>query len=95
MIIVGKRIRQARVLAGLTQEQLAEKIGVSRTAVVRWEAAETEPTLEHLLALATSLRVSADYLLGIDEHSQVLDQLMDIASKLNQLIEERQEEKEK
>ena len=41
MIVVGKRIRQARVLAGLTQEQLAEKIGVSRTAIVRWESAET------------------------------------------------------
>ena len=49
MLIVGKRIRQARVLAGLTQEQLAEKIGISRTAVVRWESAETEPSLCHLL----------------------------------------------
>ena len=91
MIIVGKRIRQARVLAGLTQEQLAEKIGVSRTAIVRWETAETEPTLEHLLALSMFLKVSADYLLGIDEHNQ----MMDVVSKIYRIVAELQEEKEK
>lgn len=95
MIIVGKRIRQARVLAGLTQEQLAEKIGVSRTAIVRWEGAETEPTLEHLLALTKSLKVSADYILGIEEHNQMLDRLMDISSKIYRIVAELQEEKEK
>lgn len=95
MIIVGKRIRQARVLAGLTQEQLAEKIGISRTAVVRWEAAETEPTLEHLIALTELLHVSADYLLGIDgnHHNQVPDILIDMEAKLNQIIKTIQKDK--
>ena len=95
MIVVGKRIRQARVLAGLTQEQLAEKIGVSRTAVVRWESAETEPTLEHLLSLTKFLHVSADYLLGIDEHGQLMDVLQEMASKINKLVAELQEKEKK
>ena len=86
MIVVGKRIRQARVLAGLTQEQLAEKIGVSRTAIVRWESAETEPTLEHLISLTKLLHVSADYLLGLDEHSKEIDSLMGVVHKLEQII---------
>ena len=95
MIVVGKRIRQARVLAGLTQEQLAEKIGVSRTAIVRWESAETEPTLEHLLALTTSLHVSADYLLDIDDDGKTMDILMDVAAKFNQILMMLQEKEDR
>ena len=94
MLIVGKRIRQARVLAGLTQEQLAEKIGISRTAVVRWESAETEPTLEHLISLTELLHVSADYLLGIDDDVHRLDILMDVVTKLNQVIKTLQTKEE-
>lgn len=94
MIIVGKRIRNARVLAGLTQEQLAERIGVSRTAIVRWEGG-SEFTLEHLLALTKALNVSADYLLGIESNIQMMDVLMDISAKINQLVEEKQEEQKK
>ena len=92
MLIVGKRIRQARVLAGLTQEKLAEMIGVSRTAIVRWEAAETEPTLDHLIALTVALHVSADYLLGINDSDQTLDVLTEMVSKLDRIISEMKDE---
>ena len=91
MVLVGKRIRQARELAGLTQEQLAEKIGVSRTAVVRWEAGETDPTLDHLIAMTTILKVSADFLLGTGGSDQIMNVLTNMASTLNQLISEMQE----
>ena len=93
MIIVGNRIRQARVLAGLTQEQLAEMIGVSRTAIARWETAEAEPTLDHLLDLTRALRVSADYLLGIGGSDPLLEVLQEMAATLNQIIAELQEDK--
>ena len=93
MIIVGNRIRQARVLAGLTQEQLAEMIGVSRTAIARWETAEAEPTLDHLLDLTRALRVSADYLLGIGGSDPLLEVLQEMAATLNQTIAELQEDK--
>ena len=95
MILVGKRIRQARELAGLTQEKLAETIGVSRTAIVRWESGETDPTLEHLIAMTAILNVSADFLLGTDDTNQVTIILTEMASTLNRLLTEIQEKGEK
>lgn len=62
---IGKRIRIARELAGLTQERLAEAVDVSRTAVARWESGDIEPNLKHLIDIAKLLDVSTDFLLGI------------------------------
>lgn len=62
---LGQRIHSARESAGFTQEALAEAIGVSRTAVARWENGDIEPKLQNLICLAQSLNVSTDWLLGI------------------------------
>lgn len=48
---------------GLSQEQLAEKLGVSRQAVSRWEAGETTPDLLNLLGICNVFDVSADSLI--------------------------------
>ena len=93
MVLVGKRIKLARELAGLTQEQLAEIIGVSRTAVVRWERGETDPTLDHLIEMTMVLKVSADFLLGTGDKDQVASTLMEMASTLNRLISSIQDNK--
>ena len=98
MILVGKRIKLARELAGLTQEKLAEIIGVSRTAVVRWERGETDPTIDHLIEMTKALRVSADFLLGTGDTDQVMSKLMEMASTLSRLVSNIQDikgEKEK
>ena len=63
---LGKRIKQARIRAGITQENVAEIVGVSRTAVTRWEQGEIEPRLDHLAALAGLFGVTADHLLGLE-----------------------------
>lgn len=94
MVLVGKRIKLARDLAGLTQEKLAEIIGVSRTAVVRWESGETDPTIDHLIEMTKVLNVSADFLLGINDTNQTMDVLMEVASTLNRLISEMKEKEE-
>jgi len=65
MLLLGRRIKQAREQAGLTQELLAERIGVSRTAISRFELGEIEPNIRNLAALASVLGVSSDYLLGL------------------------------
>jgi len=70
MISLGKRIREARKQAGLTQEELAERIGVSRTAISRFELGEIEPSLRNLAAMAGELNVSADRLLGLPARAQ-------------------------
>lgn len=63
---LGQRIRAARESAGFTQESLAEAVGVSRTAVARWESDDIEPKLQNLISIAELLHVSTDSLLGID-----------------------------
>jgi transcriptional regulator with XRE-family HTH domain len=55
-----ERLAQRRKAVGLTQEQLAEQLGVDRTTVVRWERGETQPLPWLRPKLAKALRVSAD-----------------------------------
>lgn len=51
------RLRELREAAGLTQEQLADRAGVKRDAVARWEAGKREPGWSNILALASALGV--------------------------------------
>ena len=60
---LGEKIKEARKQCGLSQEQLAEKMAVSRSAVAKWEANNGLPDVENLKTLATLLNVSIDYLL--------------------------------
>jgi len=55
---------QIRKLRGLSQESLAEQIGVSRQAVSKWETGEAMPDYVKLMALADALNVSMDELCG-------------------------------
>jgi transcriptional regulator with XRE-family HTH domain len=54
------RLRELRGRAGLTQGQLAEKAGVKRDAVARWEAGKREPSWGNVLALCAALGVSCE-----------------------------------
>ncbi|MEV7584372.1 helix-turn-helix transcriptional regulator [Streptomyces erythrochromogenes] len=56
--IIGARIRAARTDAGLTQEALAEAVGIDNKTVHRIEYGTSDPTLSVLLGLADALRVS-------------------------------------
>ena len=60
------RLRRER---GLNQEQLAEKIGVSRQAVSKWETGEASPDLPNLLALADALELALQFRAGIVSRS--------------------------
>lgn len=59
----NERIAAARKAAGLTQEALGEKLGVSRQAVSKWESGASDPSTSNLLALARLYGVSAEELL--------------------------------
>lgn len=52
---IGERIKQKRRAAGLTQLELAAKIGIKRSAVTQWELGITQPNGQNLLKLAESL----------------------------------------
>ena len=59
----GERLQALRQRAGMSQEQLAERLGVSRQAVSRWERDETMPETDKVIALADLFGVTTDYLL--------------------------------
>lgn len=59
----GQKIQTLRKQRGLTQEQLAQRLGVSRQAVPRWELDESLPETANLLPLGEVLGVSLDTLL--------------------------------
>ena len=65
----NERIAAARKAAGLTQEALGEKLGVSRQAVSKWETGTADPSTSNLLALAKLFGVSAEELLQSVEKS--------------------------
>lgn len=59
---IGNRIAKTRKAKGFTQEYLAESLGVSRQAVSKWEKDQTAPDTKNLIALASLLGVSVEYL---------------------------------
>ena len=61
---LGKQLQRLRTRRGLTQEQLAVNVGLSRTFVTRLELGQYDPTLSTLVRLAKTLRVSVTELLG-------------------------------
>ena len=63
---IAENILATRIGARLTQEQLAEVVGVSRQTVAKWESGETSPDLEHAAALAEALGTTLDALVSFD-----------------------------
>ena len=60
--MLSERIYTFRRKSGLSQEQLAEKIGVSRQTISKWESGASTPELEKMLALSECFQISLDEL---------------------------------
>ena len=71
MILADKIINERKKL-GLSQEELADKLGVSRQSVSKWESAQSTPDLNRILMMSKIFGVSTDYLLK-DEIEQASD----------------------
>lgn len=63
---IGTTIKRLRLEKGMTQEQLAEFLGLSTNAISQWECDKTAPDISNLPVLANIFEVSADILLEID-----------------------------
>ena len=81
-VITGNRIRAARAKTGLTQKQLAERLGVTNTAVSKWERGLGMPDISLLLPLCSELGISLTDLLK-DQDDTEKKQILDCLS-LNQ-----------
>ena len=66
---IGNKINQLRKLSGMTQEQLAEKLSVSRQTISKWESGGTSPDLESVVKISRIFHVSLDDLLMEGEAS--------------------------
>jgi transcriptional regulator with XRE-family HTH domain len=64
---IGTRIRAARRDRGLTQDELADQVGVSRSAVAQWETGRTGQVTGNLSRIADVLEVSVEYLMHGDD----------------------------
>lgn len=60
---LADRIQHLRKAKGMSQEELADQIGVSRQAVSKWESGQSSPDLEKIILLSDSFDVTTDYLL--------------------------------
>ena len=72
MVEFGNKLRQLRKDRKLTQQQLAELIGVKNSVISFYEVGERIPSPDVLRKLALALHVTSDYLLGI-ERTATLD----------------------
>lgn len=62
-MILADKIIYLRKKSGMSQEELADKIGVSRQAVSKWESMQSIPDLDKILKMSKLFNVSTDFLL--------------------------------
>lgn len=79
---LSEKLKDARKNASLSQEQLAEKLCVSRAAVAKWESGKGLPDIENLKAISRLLDVSIDYLVddGVKMDFRVTKEQIDLNS---------------
>lgn len=65
--MINQNILRLRSITGMTQEELAEKLGVARQTVAKWEAGESVPDLSNAQAIASVFEVTLDDLVNHDE----------------------------
>lgn len=67
---IANRIQWLRKQKGFSQEELADKVGVSRQAVSKWESEQSTPDLEKIIAMSELFEVTTDYILkGVEPAS--------------------------
>lgn len=72
----SERLKKLRKDTGLTQVDVAEKLGISQQAYASWERGMKKPTQDNLVKIAQILNVSVDYLVGNSQ--ETLDELDNI-----------------
>lgn len=89
MNITSKRLRKLREEMGLSQGELAKKLGISRTAYVKYETGESKP-MRKLQELSDLFNVSIDYLLGNDIESKEKPNDNVLTNDMNQFLSQAQ-----
>lgn len=82
----GKRIRAARKATGITQKQLAEKIGVAEITIQQYERGIRTPKVDTLQRIAAALETSIDSLLNGEETSERAQNLPEIVIEVRIIL---------
>lgn len=83
---IGEVIRKYRKEAGLTQEEMANRLGVTTPAVNKWENGNSNPDIELLAPIARLLHISLDTLMSFHEELTI-SEISDIIKNLDSMIE--------
>ena len=67
----GTKLKELRKQAGLTQQQLADRVGVTKSVISFYELKERAPSPEVVTKLSYIFHVSTDYLLGIERNKTI------------------------
>ena len=78
---LGSSLAQARRKSGRTQEEAAEKLGVSRQTISKWELDETLPDINQSKKLAVFYRLTLDQLISFDVEAAELEQVIENTSQ--------------
>ena len=81
MVDFGNRLKELRQRAGMTQKQLAEKLGVTSSVVSYYELSERNPAPDVVVKLASIFHVTADYLLGIEHDNRKTIDVSDLSEE--------------
>lgn len=73
--MIGNKILELRKKKGLSQEQLAEKINVTRQTISNWETSQTTPDIEQTILLSQKLEISLDELVGNNTNNIIIGKI--------------------
>ena len=90
-MIFSEKLQLIRKNKGLTQEELAEKLSVSRQAVAKWESGQVYPEITNLILISNLFNVTVDYLVRdqecmincTDESNENIEQLIEFRLEAN------------
>lgn len=86
--MLAENIKNARRKLGLTQEELASKVGVARASLSSWEIGRASPDMETFVRLCGVLGLGADDLLGIvrkEDYTAMRQPVLDLAEQIARL----------
>ncbi len=69
--MIAEKIKSLREKKGLTQSELARRLGITRSSVNAWEMGISVPSTQYIVELANIFGVSSDFLLGINDRATI------------------------
>jgi transcriptional regulator with XRE-family HTH domain len=83
---VGNRLRKARNRVGLTQDEVANKLGVTRSVIARYESGTNDPPTENIIKMAEMYGVSADWLLCLTNDPRPVAEITETHRRIEEAL---------